>query len=83
MHLIATIVIGFIAGLIARALTPGQGPTGFFLTAALGIGGSVAASYIGQALGMYPAGHGAGFLASVIGAVALLVVYNMVTRKRG
>ncbi|MGE5117579.1 MAG: GlsB/YeaQ/YmgE family stress response membrane protein [Betaproteobacteria bacterium] len=83
MHLIWTILIGFVAGLIAKAVTPGAGPSGFFLTAALGIAGSVAATYLGQALGLYPQGHAAGFIASIIGAIVLLVGYHLVTRNRG
>lgn len=83
MHLIWTILIGFVAGLIAKAVTPGTGPSGFFLTAALGIAGSVAATYLGQALGLYPQGHAAGFIASIIGAIVLLVGYHLVTRNRG
>ena len=51
MHLIWTILIGFVAGLIAKAITPGTGPGGFFLTAALGIAGSLAATFLGQFLG--------------------------------
>ncbi|MBK4735502.1 GlsB/YeaQ/YmgE family stress response membrane protein [Noviherbaspirillum pedocola] len=82
MHLIWTIIIGFVAGLIAKALTPGAGPGGFFLTAALGIAGSLAATYIGQALGLYPPGHAAGFIASIIGAIVLLLGYHLFTRNR-
>lgn len=82
MHLIWTILIGFIAGLIARALTPGAGPGGFFLTAALGIGGSLAATYIGRALGLYQPGQAAGFIASILGAVILLLGYHFFTRNR-
>jgi uncharacterized membrane protein YeaQ/YmgE (transglycosylase-associated protein family) len=81
MHLIWTILIGFLAGLVARAVTPGSGPTGFFLTAGLGIGGSVIATFLGEKLGLYHAGDIAGFIASVIGAVVLLVIYNVVSRK--
>ena len=81
MHLIWTILIGFVAGLVARAITPGAGPTGFFLTAALGIGGSLAATYNGQALGFYQAGNTAGFIGAVIGAIILLVAYHLFTRK--
>ena len=76
MHLIWTILIGFVAGLIAKSLMSGRGPSGFFLTAALGIAGSVAATYIGQALGLYAAGAVAGFIASIIGAALLLFIYN-------
>lgn len=55
MHLIWTILIGFLAGLVAKAVTPGNGPGGFFLTWALGIGGSLAATYLGQAMRWYRA----------------------------
>lgn len=81
MHLVWTILIGFVAGLIAKALTPGKGPSGFFLTAVLGIAGSLAATYLGQALGFYPPGHAAGFIASIVGAIVLLVGYHLVTRR--
>lgn len=77
-----TILIGFIAGLIARAVTPGNQAMGFFLTVVLGIAGSLAAIYLGQAFGWYSAGAGAGFIASVVGAVVVLLVYGMVMRKR-
>lgn len=82
MHLIWTILIGFVAGLIAKALTPGAGPRGFFMTAVLGIAGAIAATYLGQALGWYAPGHPAGFIASIIGAVVLLVGYHLVNRNK-
>jgi len=81
MHWIWTILIGFVAGLIAKAIAPGGGPSGFWLTAILGIAGALAATFIGQMLGFYPEGDAAGFIASVIGAVILLVIYHMVARK--
>ena len=81
MGIIWTIIIGFFAGMIAKMITPGSGPGGFFLTAVLGIAGSIAATYLGQALGLYPPGHFAGFIAAVIGAVILLVIYHLVTRN--
>lgn len=83
MGLIWTIVIGFVAGLIARALMPGPNPMGFVLTAVLGIVGALVASFLGRALGWYGAGEGAGLIASVIGAILVLVVYGWVARKRG
>lgn len=83
MGLIWTIVIGFVAGLIARALMPGPNPMGFVLTAVLGIVGALVASFLGRALGWYGAGEGAGLVASVIGAILVLVVYGWVARKRG
>lgn len=81
MHLLWTIIVGFVAGIIAVMLTPGKGPGGFFLTAALGIGGSLAATYIGRALNLYPEGQTSGFIASVLGAVVLLFIYHLITRK--
>jgi uncharacterized membrane protein YeaQ/YmgE (transglycosylase-associated protein family) len=80
-HLIWTILIGFVAGLVAKAITPGKGPSGFFMTSVLGIAGSIGATYLGQALGLYPEGHAAGFIASVIGAILLLVIYHLFTRN--
>jgi uncharacterized membrane protein YeaQ/YmgE (transglycosylase-associated protein family) len=81
VHLLWTILIGFVAGLVAKLLTPGSGPGGFFLTAALGIGGSLAATYLGQFSGLYSAGQSAGFIGAVIGAVVLLLVYHLVAKK--
>ena len=81
MHLIWTILIGFVAGLVAKLLAPGGGPSGFFITAALGIGGSLAATFLGQVAGLYAAGQSAGFIGAVIGAVILLVTYHVVTKR--
>ena len=81
MHWVWTILIGFAAGMIAKMLTPGAGPGGFWLTAILGIGGSIAATFICQAMGFYSAGHSAGFLASIVGAAILLIVYHFATKK--
>ncbi len=82
MGIIWTILIGFVAGLVARALLPGKQAMGFILTAALGIVGSLIATYLGQAMGWYTAGAGAGFIASVVGAIVVLVIYGMVVRRR-
>jgi uncharacterized membrane protein YeaQ/YmgE (transglycosylase-associated protein family) len=82
MHLIWTILIGFVVGMIAKLITPGRGPSGFFLTAALGIGGSLAATYLGQTLGWYHAGQSAGFIGGVVGAAILLIIYHFLTRHR-
>jgi uncharacterized membrane protein YeaQ/YmgE (transglycosylase-associated protein family) len=81
MGIIWTILIGFIVGLLAKMLTPGRDPAGFFLTAAIGIAGSLLATYGGQAMGLYQAGEPAGFLGSLIGAIILLVIYHMIRRK--
>lgn len=81
MHIIWTILIGFVAGLVAKMLTPGRDPSGFFITAAIGIAGSLAATYIGQALGWYQPGESAGFLGGVVGAIVLLLIYRVVRSK--
>lgn len=81
MSVIWTILIGFVVGLIARALKPGEDKAGFIITVLLGIGGAFLATYAGQALGLYRAGEGAGFIASVIGAVILLVIYGMISKR--
>jgi uncharacterized membrane protein YeaQ/YmgE (transglycosylase-associated protein family) len=81
MGIIWTILIGFVVGLIAKILTPGRDPTGFFITAAIGIAGSLLATFGGQALGLYQSGEPAGFVGSLIGAIVLLVIYHVVRRK--
>ena len=74
MGIIGTIVVGLIVGAIARFLMPGEQKMGWILTCLLGIGGSVVAGFVGQALGWYRAGAGAGWIASVVGALVLLFV---------
>ncbi len=81
MGILSTIFIGLIIGLIARLLKPGNDQMGWIMTILLGIGGSMIATYGGQAMGLYQAGQGAGFIGSVIGAIVLLVVVGMI-RKR-
>ena len=78
MSLIGTLIVGLVVGLLARALKPGDDSLGWIMTALLGVAGSFVASYAGQALGWYQAGEAAGFIASVLGAVVLLVVYGLV-----
>ena len=74
MGLIGTIVVGLIVGALARFIMPGEQKMGWILTGLLGIGGSLAAGFVGQALGFYRAGEGAGWIASVLGAIVLLFV---------
>jgi len=81
MSLIWTIIIGLIVGLLARFLMPGDDKMGLILTAALGIGGSLVATYAGQALGWYAAGEGAGFIASLVGAIILLAIFHLFRKK--
>lgn len=83
MTLLYTILIGFLAGLVARALKPGDDSLGFLLTIALGVGGSLLATYGGQALGIYQAGERAGFIAAVVGAIVILFVLGLVRGKGG
>lgn len=80
MSIIGTILIGLIVGLIARFLKPGDDSMGWIMTILIGIGGAIAATYGGQALGIYQAGQAAGFIGAVIGAVILLLVYGAVTK---
>jgi uncharacterized membrane protein YeaQ/YmgE (transglycosylase-associated protein family) len=81
MHIVWTILIGFVAGLIAKMLTPGRDASGFFITAAIGIAGSIIATYVGHFLGWYKAGESAGFIGAVVGAIVLLAIYHLVRSK--
>ena len=82
MSIIGTIIVGLIVGLIARALKPGRDPMGWIMTILLGIAGSFLAGYVGQAMGWYQVGEPAGWIASVVGAIILLALWGLVTRKR-
>lgn len=82
MGIIWTIIIGFVAGVIAKFVTPGSNePAGFVLTAILGIIGAFVATFLGQSLGWYAPGEGAGLIGAVVGAVIVLLVWGMM-RKR-
>ncbi|HWX48361.1 MAG TPA: GlsB/YeaQ/YmgE family stress response membrane protein [Roseomonas sp.] len=78
MSIIWTIIIGLVAGIIAKLLMPGRDPGGFIITTLLGIVGAVVATYLGQAVGWYRADEGAGFIGAIVGAVILLAIYRMV-----
>lgn len=82
-HLIGFIVFGFIVGLIARALTPGQNHMGLGVTTMLGIVGSLIAGWIGRGLGWYGPDDGAGFIMSTIGAIVVIAIYHVIARRRG
>ena len=77
MSIIGTILIGFIVGLIARAIKPGDDKLGLIMTTLLGVAGAFVARYVGMALGLYTEGEAAGWIASVIGAVVLLFIYGL------
>jgi uncharacterized membrane protein YeaQ/YmgE (transglycosylase-associated protein family) len=81
MGIIWTIVLGFVIGLVAKLLHPGKENMGLIMTILLGIAGSFLAGIIGQAIGWYRAGEGAGFIASVIVAIILLVIYGRIKGK--
>jgi uncharacterized membrane protein YeaQ/YmgE (transglycosylase-associated protein family) len=82
MGFIWTIIIGFIAGLIAKFLMPGRDPGGFIITTLLGIVGALVATWLGQAVGWYRAGEGAGLIGAVVGAVIVLAIYRAVAGRR-
>ena len=81
MEYISMAFIGLIVGAIARFLLPGEQKMGWFMTALLGAAGSVGATFLGQMVGWYKAGDGAGYIAGVIGAIALLFIWNQVSKK--
>jgi uncharacterized membrane protein YeaQ/YmgE (transglycosylase-associated protein family) len=83
MGIIWTIIIGFIAGVIAKFIMPGPNePSGFILTTILGIVGAFVATFLGQAVGWYRAGQGAGLIGAVIGAIIVLAIWGAIARRR-
>ena len=83
MGIIWTIIIGFIAGVIAKFIMPGEKePKGFILTTILGIVGAFFASYLGQALGWYAPGEGAGLIGAIVGAIIVLVIWGFVAKRQ-
>lgn len=81
--LLWTLLIGLVIGAVAKLLTPGRDPGGCIITMLIGIAGSFVASYLGQAMGWYQQGQPAGFIASVIGAMLLLLLYRLIAGRRG
>jgi uncharacterized membrane protein YeaQ/YmgE (transglycosylase-associated protein family) len=84
MGFIWTIIIGFLAGVIAKFLMPGSTnePSGFILTTLLGVVGAFVATFLGQALGWYQAGEGAGLIGAVVGAIIVLAIWGYIARSR-
>jgi uncharacterized membrane protein YeaQ/YmgE (transglycosylase-associated protein family) len=83
MTIIWTIIIGFVAGVIAKLITPGRNePSGFILTTILGIVGAFLATYLGQAIGWYRADEGAGFIGAIVGAVVVLLIWGLISGRR-
>ena len=82
MSLVWTLIIGLVVGAIAKLLMPGRDPGGFIVTMLLGIAGAFVGTFIGRAVGLYAADQSAGFIASIIGAIVLLAIYRMFTRRK-
>ena len=85
MGILWTILIGFVAGVLAKLITPGDNePSGFILTTILGIVGAFVASFLGQSLGWYSAGEGAGLIGATVGAIIVLLIWGAIAgRQRG
>ena len=83
IEILWTLVIGLVVGAIAKLLTPGRDPGGCIITMLIGIAGAFVAGYLGRALNWYQPGQPAGFIASIIGAMLLLLIYRLIAGKRG
>lgn len=82
MHILWMLIIGLIVGAIAKFIMPGKDPGGIIVTMLIGIAGSLIAGFVGRSLGWYAAGEPAGFIASVVGAILLLIIYRLATKGR-
>lgn len=82
MWLIGWIFFGLVVGVIAKLLMPGRDPGGFFVTIVLGIVGALLAGFLGRAIGWYDTNQGAGYIASILGAIVLLLIYRMVVGRK-
>ena len=83
MHIIWMLIIGLVAGAVAKLLMPGKDPGGIIITMVLGVAGSFLAGYLGHAVGWYKEGESAGFIASIVGAFILLGLYRLFLHLRG
>jgi len=82
MYILWTILIGLIAGTIAKLIMPGKDPGGFIITILLGIAGSLIATYFGHLIGWYQAGQSAGFIGAIVGSILILLIYRLIKRKQ-
>jgi uncharacterized membrane protein YeaQ/YmgE (transglycosylase-associated protein family) len=80
LHLLWVVIIGFVAGAVAKFVMPGRDPGGFLITTGLGIGGALVATYLGRFIGWYGEGESAGFIAAVVGAIIVLVIYRFIKK---
>lgn len=81
MHIVWTCLVGLVVGVVAKFLMPGRDPGGLIITMLLGIAGAFVASFLGGMLGWYAAGSGAGFIMSVLGAMLILLLYRLATKR--
>ena len=82
LHLLWIIIIGFVAGAVAKLIMPGKDPGGFIITIVLGIVGALLATFLGRLVGWYQPGQGAGFVAAIVGSVILLAIYRLIRKKQ-
>ena len=82
MHILITLIVGLVVGALAKLVMPGKDPGGFIITALLGVAGAFIAGALGHSLGWYAIGEGPGLIASILGAVILLVIYRAVVGRR-
>ncbi len=82
LNLLWTIIIGFIAGAVAKFIMPGKDPGGFLVTTGLGVGGALISTYLGRFIGWYQAGESAGFIAAVVGAIIVLIIYRLIKKRQ-
>ncbi len=81
MHILWTILIGLVAGVVAKLIMPGKDPGGLIITILLGIAGSLIATYLGHLIGWYQAGQSAGFIGAIIGSILILLIYRLIRKK--
>jgi uncharacterized membrane protein YeaQ/YmgE (transglycosylase-associated protein family) len=82
LELIWIIIIGAVVGALAKFVMPGSDPGGFFVTALLGMGGALVATLLGRTIGLYGPNQGAGFIASIVGAIVVLLIYRSLRRRQ-
>jgi len=82
MHILWTILIGLVAGVIAKLIMPGKDPGGIIITILIGIAGALIATYLGHLIGWYQAGQSAGFIGAIVGSILILLIYRLIKRKQ-